>query len=117
MNRDVHVSPADDRQLLEVKEEEKVPHLWRSSLDQQDPELLIIKKEEEELWSSPEGEELPVKTRDEESSQLFQLHRIKTEEDGETEPPTSSSADRIKTETDGEDCGGPAGPPAEWKSG
>ncbi|XP_037547610.1 gastrula zinc finger protein XlCGF57.1 [Nematolebias whitei] len=107
---------SDDRQLLEVKEEEEVPHLWSSSLDQQDPELLIIKKEEEELWSSDEGEECPAKTHDEERSQLFQFHQIKTEVDRETEPPTSSSAEQIKTETDGEDCGGPAGPQAEWKS-
>ncbi|XP_024865445.1 zinc finger protein 771 isoform X2 [Kryptolebias marmoratus] len=115
----------NDRQLLEVKEEEEeeeeeVPHLWSSGLDQQDPELLVIKKEEEDLWSSQEGEQLPVTSEDEKSPQLFQLHRIKTEDDRETEPPTSSSAEQMKTETDEEDCGGPepdpAGSRAKWRS-
>ncbi|XP_013888309.1 transcription initiation factor TFIID subunit 11, partial [Austrofundulus limnaeus] len=95
-----------DLRLLKVKQEE-VPHLCSSGLDQQNPELLIIKKEEEELWSSQEGEQLPVRSEDDEKPQLFQLHQIKTKNNRETETPTSSSAELMKTETDGEDCGGP----------
>ncbi|KAK5615298.1 hypothetical protein CRENBAI_003282 [Crenichthys baileyi] len=56
------------QQLLAVKEE--VLDLWSSNLDQQNPELLQIKKEEEEL----EGEQLTVKIEHEEKPQLSELH-------------------------------------------
>ncbi|XP_069016530.1 zinc finger CCCH domain-containing protein 18-like [Embiotoca jacksoni] len=98
--------------LVVIKEE--VPHEWSPSLDQQDPELLHIKEEEEELWSSQEEEQLhgpeeditrfpftavPVKSEDdEEKPQSSHLHQRQTEDDGET---------TVKTESDGEDCGGP----------
>ncbi|KAM9707847.1 uncharacterized protein ACNS7B_000320 isoform 5-T5 [Menidia menidia] len=42
--------PADVQQMLEVKEEDP----WIPSLDQQDPEGLNIKEEEDQLWTSPE---------------------------------------------------------------
>ncbi|XP_069544757.1 uncharacterized protein [Brachyistius frenatus] len=103
---------ADVQQLVVIKEE--VPHEWSPSLDQQDPELLHIKEEEEELWSSQEEEQLhgpeeditrfpftavPVKSEDdEEKPQSSHLHQRRTEDDGET---------TVKTESDGEDCGGP----------
>ncbi|XP_049916731.1 uncharacterized protein LOC126400211 [Epinephelus moara] len=78
-------------------------------------------EEQEEVWSSPEGEQLSgleeadittftsvtVKSEDdEEKPQSSLLHQSQTEDSRETEPPTSSSATQIKTETDGEDCGG-----------
>ncbi|XP_042370917.1 zinc finger protein 135-like [Plectropomus leopardus] len=93
------------QQLLVVKEE--VPP---SSVDQEDPEPPHIKEEQEELWSSQEGEQLqgleeaditkfpftpvPVKSEDdEEKPQSSQLHQRLTEQ--------------METEADGEDCGGP----------
>ncbi|KAM9707927.1 uncharacterized protein ACNS7B_000385 [Menidia menidia] len=42
--------PADVQQMLVVKEEDP----WIPSLDQQDPEGLNIKEEEDQLWTSPE---------------------------------------------------------------
>ncbi|XP_033989750.1 oocyte zinc finger protein XlCOF7.1-like [Trematomus bernacchii] len=102
----------DVQQLVVVKEE--VPpeqQEWSSSLDQEDPEPPPhIKEEQEELWSSQEGEQLqgleeaditkstftpvPVKSEDdEEKPQSSQLHQRQTE--------------HLETEADGEDCGGP----------
>ncbi|KAM9707873.1 uncharacterized protein ACNS7B_000337 [Menidia menidia] len=42
--------PADVQQVLVVKEEDP----WIPGLDQQDPEGLNIKEEEDQLWTSPE---------------------------------------------------------------
>ncbi|XP_073345319.1 uncharacterized protein [Pagrus major] len=115
------VFPAGVQQLLVIKEE--VSPEWCPSLDQEDPKPLHIKEEQEELWTSQEGEQLhgveeaditkfpftavTVKSEDdEEKPQTSQLHLSQTEENREAEPPASSSATRIKTETDGEDCGG-----------
>ncbi|XP_068589617.1 zinc finger protein 79-like [Cebidichthys violaceus] len=99
----------DVQQLLANKEE--VPseqQEWSSSLDQEDPEPPHIKEEQEELWTSQEGEQLqgleeadvtkftftPVKSEDdEEKPQSSQLHQRQTEQ--------------METEADGEDCGGP----------
>ncbi|XP_054483408.1 zinc finger protein 572-like, partial [Anoplopoma fimbria] len=104
----------DVQQLLVVKEE--VPpeqQEWSSSLDQEEPEPPTpphIKEEQEELWTSQEGEQLqgleeaditkftftpvPVKSEDdEEKPQSSQLHHRRTE--------------HMETEADGEDCGGP----------
>uniref|UniRef100_A0A8C9YQ16 C2H2-type domain-containing protein n=1 Tax=Sander lucioperca TaxID=283035 RepID=A0A8C9YQ16_SANLU len=103
---------ADVQQLSVVKEE--VPpeqQEWSSSVDQQEPEPPPhIKEEQEELWSSQEGEQLqgleeaditkfpftpvPVKSEDdEEEAQSSQLHQRQTQ--------------HMETEADGEDCGGP----------
>ncbi|XP_078124352.1 uncharacterized protein LOC144529220 [Sander vitreus] len=104
--------PADVEQLSVVKEE--VPPEQQecsSSVDQQEPEPPThIKEEQEELWSSQEGEQLqgleeaditkfpftpvPVKIEDdEEKAQSSQLHQRQTQ--------------HMETEADGEDCGGP----------
>ncbi|XP_038592410.1 uncharacterized protein LOC119916458 isoform X1 [Micropterus salmoides] len=116
MPRRKTVLPADVQQLLVIKEE--TPTEWSPSLDQEDPELLHIKEEQEELWISQEGEQLngleeaditrfpftavTVKSEDEEEKpQSPQLHRRQTEDNRETEPSASSSATQIKTETDG----------------
>ncbi|KAM4524957.1 uncharacterized protein PAE49_001064 [Odontesthes bonariensis] len=96
------------QQLFVIKEE--VP--WSSSVDQQDPEPVHIKKEEEEeeLWSRREGEQLhgqeetdisrfsvtavTVKSEeDEEQPQSSQLLQIKTEDSRETEPETGLNHD------------------------
>eukprot|EP00064_Thunnus_orientalis_P017306 superscaffoldBa00003645_g17387 len=109
-NPQLQLHRADVQQLLESKEE--VPpeqQEWSSSLDQQDPEPPHIKEEQEELWTSQEGEQLqgleeadittftltlvPVKSEDdEEKPQSSQLHQRQTEQ--------------METEADGEDCGG-----------
>ncbi|XP_033995581.1 zinc finger and SCAN domain-containing protein 12-like [Trematomus bernacchii] len=108
----LQIHRTDVQQLVVVKEE--VPpeqQEWSSSLDQEDPEPPPhIKEEQEELWSSQEGEQLqgleeaditkstftpvPVKSEDdEEKPQSSQLHQRQTE--------------HMETEADGEDCGGP----------
>ncbi|KAM4524953.1 uncharacterized protein PAE49_001061 [Odontesthes bonariensis] len=95
--------PADVKQVLVIKEE--VP--WSSSLDQQDPELLHIKEEEEELWTGQKGEQLPftvvtVKNEDdEEKPRSSHIHQIRTEDNRETEPPISSAAKKMQTAADG----------------
>ncbi|XP_032363702.1 golgin subfamily A member 6-like protein 22 [Etheostoma spectabile] len=107
-----HMETKDVQQLLVVKEE--VPPEQQecsSSVDQQEPEAPPhIKEEQEELWSSQEGEQLqgleeaditkfpftpvPVKSEDdEEEAQSSQLHQRQTQ--------------HMETEADGEDCGGP----------
>ncbi|XP_078124375.1 uncharacterized protein LOC144529245 [Sander vitreus] len=106
------VFPADVEQLLVVKEE-VLPEQQEcsSSVDQEEPEPPPhIKEEQEELWSSQEGEQLqgleeaditkfpftpvPVKSEDdEEEAQSSQLHQRQTQQ--------------METEADGEDCGGP----------
>ncbi|XP_014909775.1 zinc finger protein OZF-like isoform X1 [Poecilia latipinna] len=90
-------------QMLAIKAE--VPHDGSSSFDQQDPEP-HIKEEEEEQLISQEGKHLFVKREDEEKAQLSELHQIKTEDDLETEDPTSSSAEQIESEPDEEEFGG-----------
>ncbi|XP_041830687.1 uncharacterized protein LOC121632933 [Melanotaenia boesemani] len=114
------VLPDDVQQLVVMKEE--VP--WSSSLDQQDPEPLCIKEEEDEFWISQEEEQLDgqretdisrfslnlvtVKSEDdEEEPQFSHLRQIKAEDRRETEPPGCSSAKAVKTETGEEDYGGP----------
>ncbi|XP_074487718.1 uncharacterized protein LOC141765555 isoform X1 [Sebastes fasciatus] len=109
---DGRVNTADDPQLLAIKEEVlSEQQEWRTSLDQQDPEPPHIKEEQEELWSSQEGEQLKgleedditkfpftavsVKSEDEEKAQSSQLHQRQTDE-------------QMETGADGEDCGGSA---------
>ncbi|XP_017284660.1 zinc finger protein OZF-like isoform X8 [Kryptolebias marmoratus] len=105
--------PADVQQTVLIKEE--APEEWRPGVDQQDIETLIIKDEEEELWTSLDVEQLNVKVEaddnftevplkseyDEEKPVFSQLHQHQVE-DGD--PPTSSSADQMKAAVDEEDC-------------
>ncbi|XP_071355570.1 gastrula zinc finger protein XlCGF57.1-like [Trachinotus anak] len=111
------VLPSDVRKVIVGEEEQQD---WSSSLDQEHPDPPHIKEEQEELWSSQEGEQLqgleeadftkftftpvPVKSEDdddddEEKPQSSQLHQSQTGE--------NSRIERMKTEADGEDCGGP----------
>ncbi|XP_032364556.1 B-cell lymphoma 6 protein homolog [Etheostoma spectabile] len=87
---------------------------WSSSLDQAHPDPPHIKEEQQQLWTSQEGEQLqgleeddskfpfttvPEKREedDEEKAQSSQLHESQTEENREAE----------RSGADGEDCGGP----------
>ncbi|XP_032367363.1 uncharacterized protein LOC116686451 isoform X1 [Etheostoma spectabile] len=111
-NPQLRVHRPDVQHLSMVKKE--VPPEQQecsSSVDQQQPEAPPhIKEEQEELWSSQEGEQLqgleeaditkfpftpvPVKSEDdEEEAQSSQLHQRQTQ--------------HMETEADGEDCGGP----------
>ncbi|XP_023196868.1 uncharacterized protein LOC102229687 isoform X2 [Xiphophorus maculatus] len=88
-------------QILVIK---KVPQDWSSNVDKQDPERPLVKKEEEELWIRQEEEQLTVKTEDEEKPQLSELHQIKTEDNGDTEAPSSNLVKQIETELEEDDC-------------
>ncbi|XP_071315009.1 zinc finger protein 62 homolog [Trachinotus anak] len=115
------LSKNDVQHLLVIKEE--VPPELSPGLDQEDPESPHIKEEQEELWSSQEGEQLQgpeeaddtkvpltavdVKSEDdEEKPQSSQPPPSQSEESREAEPPDSSSAEQMEAEADGEDCGG-----------
>ncbi|XP_078146650.1 uncharacterized protein LOC139932499 [Centroberyx gerrardi] len=104
---EIQINKADGPQLFAVPHEQQD---WSPSLEQ------------EELWTSQEGEQLqgpeeaditefpftpvPVKSEDdEETPQSSQLHQSQTEENREAEPLASSSTEQMKTEDDGEDCG------------
>eukprot|EP00064_Thunnus_orientalis_P020937 superscaffoldBa00006060_g21089 len=106
---------ADVQQLLENKEVPSEQQERSSGLDQEDPEPPHIKEEQEELWTSQEGEQLqgleeadiirftyiPVpREDDEEKPQSLQLQST-------GEPPASSSTEQMKTEADEDDCEGP----------
>ncbi|XP_050925625.1 zinc finger and SCAN domain-containing protein 21 isoform X2 [Lates calcarifer] len=107
------IKQRDVEQLLRKEEVLPEQQEWSPSLDQEDPEPPHIKEEQEEVWSSQEGEQLqrleesnivqfpscpvPVKSEDEEE----RPHH------NQTEPPASSSTGQVETEADGEDGGGP----------
>ncbi|XP_037547609.1 gastrula zinc finger protein XlCGF57.1 [Nematolebias whitei] len=103
----------DDVQQLFVAKEE-VPLERRSSLAQLDSEPLYIKEEEEELWSSQDEAETPikfpltviVKNEDDEEEDRYLHFQSQMEGSREAEP-SSSLIQSFKTETDEEDCGGP----------
>ncbi len=103
------------QKLLVVKEE--VPPEWSASVDQEEPELLHVKKEPEELCAGQKREQLNLleeadltrflftavtvkRENDEKNTQSSQLHQ------SQTEPPTIIAITQIKTETDEEDFGG-----------
>uniref|UniRef100_A0A3Q2QQZ8 C2H2-type domain-containing protein n=1 Tax=Fundulus heteroclitus TaxID=8078 RepID=A0A3Q2QQZ8_FUNHE len=126
MSMYVSVDPVP--QMLDVKQEGL--HDGSSRLDQQPPEPPHIKEEEEEHWTNQDEEQsdeqketdvsgfpftvVTVKNEGyEEKSQLLELHQIKTEGSGETEAPSSSSAEEMKAEPSREDSGG--GPEPERK--
>ncbi|XP_073319155.1 uncharacterized protein [Pagrus major] len=91
-----------DVQQLSGSEEEDPPEQqeWSSSLDQEDPpELPHIKEEQEELWTSQEGEQLGGLEKADNTKFTFTPDPVKSEEDDDD--------DDLKAEADGEDCGGP----------
>ncbi|XP_042291776.1 gastrula zinc finger protein XlCGF57.1-like [Thunnus maccoyii] len=77
--------------------------------EQQDPEPPHIKEEQEELWTSQEGEQLHG--LEEADITTFTLTLVPmTSEDDEEKPQSSQlhqrQTEQMKTEADGEDCGG-----------
>ncbi|CAJ1082898.1 zinc finger protein 180-like [Xyrichtys novacula] len=114
---------ADVQQVLVIQEEVSLEQQDRSSyLDQVDPpEPLHIKEEQEEQWSSQEGEQLQRAEEGDVSSFMFTHIIVKSEyddyNDDDVEEPQSSQlhenqtegnrdTQHLKTEADGEDCEG-----------
>ncbi|XP_035998134.1 uncharacterized protein LOC105939469 isoform X3 [Fundulus heteroclitus] len=95
------MSPADKQQLLVI--EKDISDLHSSKLNQQKPELLHIKKEEEDMWINQDGEQVTVKLIDD-GLRLSEPHHIQAEDSRETAAPTSCPAKR--TQPDGEDYEG-----------
>ncbi|XP_037535842.1 F-actin-monooxygenase MICAL3-like [Nematolebias whitei] len=75
------VFPADVQQTLLIRGD--APEEWRPDVDQQDPEHLHIKEEEEELWTRLEGEQLIVKEETDASRFSFTAVPLKSEDDEE----------------------------------
>ncbi|KAM9842545.1 uncharacterized protein ACBR49_013949 [Aulostomus maculatus] len=103
------VSPADVQQQP-VTTEEVPPEQPEggSGLDREDPGPLRIKEEQEELWTSQEGEQLPRLEEADVIKFQFTPVPVKREDDGdEGLEATSEASPHIKTEANGDDCGGP----------
>ncbi|XP_037534976.1 uncharacterized protein LOC119412071 [Nematolebias whitei] len=79
--KSLQVFPADVQQTLLIRGD--APEEWRPDVDQQDPEHLHIKEEEEELWTQLEGEKFNVKEETDASRFSFTAVHVKTEDDEE----------------------------------
>nr|XP_046273333.1 uncharacterized protein LOC124074434 [Scatophagus argus] len=105
------VFPSDIQQPLLSKEEFPLEQQdWSSSLHQKEPpDPPHIKEEQEELWTSQEGDQL--QGLEEADITKFTFTPVKSEEDDEEDPQSSllhqRQTEQVKTEADGEDCGGP----------
>uniref|UniRef100_A0A1A8IJA6 C2H2-type domain-containing protein n=1 Tax=Nothobranchius kuhntae TaxID=321403 RepID=A0A1A8IJA6_NOTKU len=101
---------ADVLQMLVVKEE--VPEDWRPDVNQQEPELLSIKEEKEEWWTSLEGQLGGIKKLDA-TRFSFNVVTLKSEDEKEERLisqvhqhlSVSSSAEQMEAEADEDDCG------------
>ncbi|XP_074470435.1 uncharacterized protein LOC141754901 [Sebastes fasciatus] len=111
LHPEVRIHRADVQQLLVVKKDVPTKQQeWSSSLDQEDPEPPQIKEEQEELWTSQEGEQLQWLEEADIKFPFTPVH-VKSEEDDEEKPQSSQhhqiQTEQMETEADGEDCGGP----------
>ncbi|XP_054648917.1 uncharacterized protein LOC129190341 isoform X2 [Dunckerocampus dactyliophorus] len=114
----------DDVQQL-VNHQEELPHQgWRHTFKQEDPQSPHVKVEEEELWTTQEGESLlgldeahltklpltavSVKTEDHEDKppECSQFHHSPSEGNRGAQPASSGSPQHMTTEADGDHCGG-----------
>ncbi|XP_041662109.1 zinc finger and SCAN domain-containing protein 21-like [Cheilinus undulatus] len=91
--------------LVSKEEQQKRSH----NLDKEDSGHPHIKEEQEELWSSQEGEQLQGLEEDDNTKFPFTAVIVKSEDDEET--PQSSQlyerwGEQMETGADGEDCGG-----------
>ncbi|XP_034043827.1 zinc finger protein 37 homolog [Thalassophryne amazonica] len=105
--------PAINEQQLLVKQDASSEHQeWTCSLGQTDSTLCHIKKVEEKLWTSKEGEHLQVleveaiTSAHDAKPQSSHYHQSQTEENGEAELPSSRSPEQMKTKSNGKQCGG-----------
>ncbi|XP_059180047.1 zinc finger protein 32-like [Centropristis striata] len=106
LNPELLLDRADIQQVLMVKED--VPSDERqSNLDQEDQEPRNIKEEQEDLWTSQEGEQLQGL---EEADVMFTTVPVKSEYN-EEEPQSSwlcqRQTEQMENEDHGEDWGGP----------
>ncbi|XP_054628185.1 zinc finger protein 37-like isoform X2 [Dunckerocampus dactyliophorus] len=114
-------SPANFQQMIGCQEE-CLPQLQErsSTLKQEEPQPPHIKKEEEELWTTQEGEcllrpkgadlttlpltvvSMKTEGHEDKAPEFSQLHRSPRG----AEPPSSSSPQHMTTEANGNHCGG-----------
>ncbi|XP_039677173.1 zinc finger protein 79-like [Perca fluviatilis] len=110
-NAATSVLPADvERVLVDKQEVPPEQQEWSSSVDQEDTKHPPhIKEEQEELWSSQEGEQLQG-LGEADIKVLFTPVPVKSEEDDGEEAQSSQlhqrQTEHMETEADGEDCGG-----------
>ncbi|XP_044192068.1 zinc finger protein 32-like isoform X2 [Thunnus albacares] len=109
-NPQLQLHRADIQQLLESKEEIPPEQQERnSSQDQENPEPPHIKEEQEELWTSQEGEQLQGLEEADITKFTFTPVPVKSEDD-EKKPQSSllhqRQTEQMETKADGEDCGG-----------
>ncbi|KAK5607286.1 hypothetical protein CRENBAI_002245 [Crenichthys baileyi] len=118
---DAAFSPEDSDVQLMLLVEDDTPTEQSSDVDQQDPELVLVKEERGDPWISLEEETLNVKEETDDASFPLNIVIVKCEDDddGDEKPlfshlhqaehedlpsSSSSSTDKQKAETDGDDC-------------
>ncbi|XP_060908607.1 zinc finger protein 678-like [Labrus mixtus] len=107
---EIKLQRTDAQQLLVTKEELPLEQQkFSPSLDQEDTKPPQIKEEQEELWSSREGEQL--QGLDEADTTMLPFTAVDVKSEDDEEKPQSSQlhqrqTEQMETGADGEDCGG-----------